>query len=65
MLQILKKIKHLKYKQIKSYKSASDSNEFAKIIDSYKLLCESIHIKYNEFRKKIFILNKNQMFVNS
>jgi len=41
----LQKVKHIKYKQIKRYVSANDSNEFAKIVDSYNRLCESIHKK--------------------
>jgi len=36
----------MKYKQIKRYKSACDSNEFAKIVDSYSRLCKSIYKKY-------------------
>jgi len=51
-LYCLQKIKQIKYKQIKRYVSANDSNEFAKIVDSYYRLCESIHKKCNEFRKK-------------
>jgi len=43
----LQKVKHIKYKQIKRYVSANDSNEFAKIVDSYNRLCESIHKKCN------------------
>jgi len=54
----LQKVKHIRYKQIKSFVSANDSNEFAKIVDSNNRLCESIHKKCNEFRKKrIFILD--------
>jgi len=37
----------IKYKQIKSYKSVRDYNEFAKIDDSYNRLCESIHKTFN------------------
>ena len=48
----LQKVKHIKCKQIKHYVFSNDSNEFAKIVDSYNRLCESIHKKYNEFRKK-------------
>ena len=48
----LQKVKHIKYKQIKHFVSAWDSNEFAKIVDSYNRRCESIHKKCNEFRKK-------------
>ena len=51
----LQKIKHIKYKQIKRYVSTNDSNEFAKIIDSYNRLCESIHKNCNEFRKKEYL----------
>ena len=51
----LQKVKHIKYKQIKRYVSANDSNEFAKIVDSYNRFCESIHKKCNEFRKKEYI----------
>jgi hypothetical protein len=29
----LQKVKHIKYKQIKRYKSACNSNEFSKIVD--------------------------------
>ena len=63
----LQKIKHIKYKQIKGYKSASDSNEFAKIVDSYNRQCESIHKKCKNVtnlreqkkkkQKRIFILD--------
>ena len=54
----LQKVKHIKYKQIKRYKSTIDFNEFVKIIDSYNRLCESIHKKCNGFKKKrIFILD--------
>jgi len=48
----LQKVKHIKYKQIKRYVSENDSNEFAKIVDSYNRLYESIYKKCNEFRKK-------------
>jgi len=55
----LQKVKHKKYKQIKCYKSASDSNEFVNIVDSYNRLCvlihKKIHKKCNEFRKKEYI----------
>jgi len=51
----LQKVKHIKYKQIKRYVSANDSNEFAKIVDSFNRLCESIHKKCNEFRKKEYL----------
>jgi len=53
----LQKVKHIKYKQIKGFKSASDSNEFTKIVDSHNRQCESIHKKCNEFKKGIFILD--------
>jgi len=49
------KVNHIKFKQIKGYKFACDSNEFTKIVDSYNRLCESIHKKCNEFRKKRII----------
>jgi len=39
----LQKIKYLKYKQIKSYKSVIDPNEFAKIVDLNNRLWESIY----------------------
>ena len=42
----LQKVKHIKYKRIMGYKSTSDSNEFAKIVDSYSRLCKSIYKKY-------------------
>jgi len=48
-------VKHVKYKQIKRYVTANDSNEFAKIVDSYNRLCDSIHKKCNEFRKKEYL----------
>jgi len=48
----LQKVKHIKYKQIKPYKSANDFNEFTKIVDSYNNLCKSIHKKCTELRKK-------------
>jgi len=51
----LQKVKHKKYKQIKCFVSANDSNEFTKIVDSYNRLCELIHKKYNEFRKKEYL----------
>jgi len=54
-LYCLQKVKHITYKQIKRYVSANDSNEFAKIVDSYNRLCESIHKKCNEFRKKEYL----------
>jgi len=41
----LRKVKHIKYKQIKCYVSANDSNEFAKIVNSYNRLYKSIHKK--------------------
>jgi len=44
--------KHIKYKQIRCYWSVCGSNEFAKIVDSYNRLYESIHKKCKEFRKK-------------
>jgi len=47
----LQKVNHFKYKQRKHYKSANDSNEFAKIVYSCKRLCELINKKYNKFRK--------------
>jgi len=46
----LQKVKHIKYKQIKRF-----VYEFAKIVDSYNRLCESIHKKCNEFRKKEYL----------
>jgi hypothetical protein len=48
----LQKVKHIKYKQIKGYKSTSDPNEFTTIVDSYNRLCESINKKCNKFWKK-------------
>jgi len=51
----LLKVKHVKYKQIKGFKSASDSNEFTKIVDSYNRLCESFNKKCNKFRKKEYL----------
>jgi len=51
----LQKAKYLMYKQIKHYIYACDSNEFAKIIDSYNRLYESIHKKCDEFRKKEYL----------
>ena len=48
-------VKHIKYKQIKRYVSVNDSNEFVKIVDSYNRLCESIHKKCNEFKKKEYL----------
>ena len=56
----LQKVKHIKYKQIKRYVSADDSNEFTKIVDLYNRLCESIHKNCNEFwkkKKEYFILD--------
>jgi len=49
------RVKYIKYKQIKHYVSANDSNEFAKIVDLYNRLCKSIHKKCNEFRKKEYL----------
>ena len=51
----LQKVKHIKYKQIKSYKSSSNSNEFVKIVGTFNRLCESIHKKCNEFKKKDYL----------
>jgi len=51
----LQKVKHIKYKQIISYKSTSDSTEFAKIFESYNRLYESIHKKCKKFRKKEYL----------
>jgi hypothetical protein len=51
----LQKVKHIKYKQIKHYVSVNNSNEFDKIVDSHNRLCESIHKKCNEFRKKEYL----------
>jgi len=48
----LQKVKYIKYEQIKHYKSASDSNKFAKIIDSYNRLCESIQKKKKKKKKR-------------
>jgi len=48
----LQKVKHIKYKQIKRYVSANDSNEFAKIVDSYNRLCESIYKNISNLGKK-------------
>jgi len=47
-----KKVKTYRNKQIKGYKSASDSNEFAKVVVSHSRLYESIHKKCIEIRRK-------------
>ena len=53
----LQKVKHIKYKQIKCYVSANDSNEFAKTNDSFNRPCVSIHKKCNKFGKKVYLIN--------